>query len=221
MALEAGLSNLASQFALIQQEMSRDTTALFERGFLDLVSEIGQAKVSGTWVKTHFNSFEILGFPHNRLERIHSNILAWLLDPTESHGLGKEFLNRLIGLRFRFVVFGNEQISVSVESQDGSDRPDIIVQGDRWRLIIENKVDAPQGEKQTVRYVNRYGKMRDKTPYFLMVNPTNSSKPEDESFKVVTYTEIAAVLESLNTKAAEAASFFIGDFIEHVRRELA
>jgi hypothetical protein len=39
-----------------------------------------------------FNLFQVLGFEHGEIR--HSNVLAWVLDPTESHGLDSTFLKK-------------------------------------------------------------------------------------------------------------------------------
>ena len=41
-----------------------------------------------------FNIFEAIGL--TRREELHSNFLAFLLDPNKSHGLGTDFLSRFI-----------------------------------------------------------------------------------------------------------------------------
>lgn len=39
-----------------------------------------------------FNLFQVLRFEHGEIR--HSNVLAWLMDPLDSHGLGDLFLRR-------------------------------------------------------------------------------------------------------------------------------
>lgn len=221
LSLLAGLTNLVNGFSMLSQHEVRDKASQLEQSLLLLVSEIDLAKNQGKWIKSHFNSFDVLGFPHNRLERIHSNILAWLLDPTESHRFAYQFLQRLVGLKSRLRVRENETVSVWVEPQDRGDRPDIIVEGERWRVIIENKVDSLEGKEQTARYVARYIGKKDKVAYFIWIAPSHSRKPEDSTFQTVTYLEIADILKDLANSADENVSAFLCDIIEHIERDIA
>lgn len=41
-----------------------------------------------------FNAFETLGVVNTEIR--HSNVLAWLLNPRENHGIGDVFIKKLI-----------------------------------------------------------------------------------------------------------------------------
>ncbi len=55
-----------------------------------------------------FNLFSILRIDHAEIR--HSNVLAWLLTPGESHGLGPVFLRRFLSR----LLMDNEQSAVSL-----------------------------------------------------------------------------------------------------------
>jgi hypothetical protein len=59
-----------------------------------------------------FNPLKILKV--NELEIRHSNILAWLLDPNENHGLGQEFIKKFMGE----VILSNENIDLNMSIKD-------------------------------------------------------------------------------------------------------
>src|SRR5262245_46474983 len=55
-----------------------------------VVSELRVLRSTGR----EFNSFDVLRI--GRREYIHSNVLRWLLDPAESHGMSTRFLNQIL-----------------------------------------------------------------------------------------------------------------------------
>jgi len=93
-----------------------------------------------------FNLFRVLKI--ERAEIRHSNLLAWLLTPGESHGLGSMFLRRFLSR----LLLENEDVNVSFTPAKVELMPlddvevrrewlniDILVHsaGGKWTLIIE------------------------------------------------------------------------------------
>lgn len=111
---------------------------------------------------------EIVG--RDRSEHVYCNILAWLLSPDETHGMGDSFLRRFLavaGISHRGRVFSsNEQLAAAVKrevglpeaiisrpeevgsgkrkaaSRLGPPRIDVVVALDSLILLIEVKVEA-------------------------------------------------------------------------------
>ncbi len=129
-----------------------------------------------------YNIFRKLGFVAN--EDALSDVIASLLDPTESHGLGIKPLKKLfeylqeewketrhsdcienicnaLGRKGKF-------ISIHREKSEEFTRPDITVIGSDFAIFIENKVrggeetDHWTGERQTVRQGKALGKLADR-----------------------------------------------------------
>ena len=108
-----------------------------------------------------FNVFSALGV--TRKEVIQSRFLAYLLDPNEHHCQDSIFLDAFL-TRIGLPEIGTEEqikrVQVTIEhpagkSLGGKDRGrmDIVLfcQPD-WLVVIENKVDANEGEEQLPRY---------------------------------------------------------------------
>jgi len=108
-----------------------------------------------------FNLFRVLRI--ERAEIRHSNLLAWLLTPGESHGLGSLFLRRFLSR----LLMENQDVDVSLNPAKVELMPlddvevrrewhniDIIVRSTtgNWSLIIENKVKAKESPAQLQRY---------------------------------------------------------------------
>ena len=103
------------------------------------------------------NIFRILGIVRKEVVT-HSNFLSWVLDPTQNHGLGEEFL-------MRFIVsctgedninFSNKFKKISTEytsnSSSGGERIDILIELEDLVVCIENKIDASESPEQLGAY---------------------------------------------------------------------
>ena len=143
------------------------------------------------------NIFEILGVPRN--ENVHSNFLAWLLNPNESHGYGtfplQQFL-RLIALAAKTYPCNNK---ISIDSQfldklllgtktvasvsigrekwtSNKKRMDLVLEvrfeddSKTLPVIIENKVDSNEHDNQTNEY-HEWAKGKYETPLFVFLSP--------------------------------------------------
>jgi Trp operon repressor len=107
---------------------------------------------------SRFNIFRVLRAARHEIR--HSNMLAWLLTPDESHGLGDRFLRRWL---MRVVHNADEDtrrdldlpspIEIdaldleSVEVAREHDNIDLLIivrvmNGDSWTICIENKVES-------------------------------------------------------------------------------
>jgi len=91
-----------------------------------------------------------------RNEVRNSAVLAWWLDPWGSHGLGPVLLTELLHfMHWDYSI--DRSCRVRVESHpdgDRSNRVDIEIDDPGFFLIIEVKIDAPEGSKQLQRYCN-------------------------------------------------------------------
>ncbi|MCA9607409.1 MAG: PD-(D/E)XK nuclease family protein [Myxococcales bacterium] len=121
------------------------------------------------------SAFHILGIETREIS--HAALLAWLLDPHASHGMGSEPLRRFVLLAARMDATGSMLDAVDI---DQLDLADALTQTEQWIdvpgtdrrrrldilvsaalpgeadakpvLVIEYKVDATEGEDQTADY---------------------------------------------------------------------
>ena len=103
-----------------------------------------------------FNLFEVIGFQHQ--ENTHSKFLAFLLTPGESHGLQQDFLRGFIELANKSGLsfpadpdLGESVVTCEEHLAEAEGRLDIFIKIPKRKiiLIIENKVEASEGEGQT------------------------------------------------------------------------
>lgn len=183
-------------------------------GFIQLNEQISQ-----------FNPFEVLKLKGHEIR--HSNMLAWLLNPNESHGLGFDFLEqfalamtdspvesaetaaainefsrKLITTSHPFVKVEREP-----ESKDKK-RLDIKIlciweseTPEIFDIIIENKVYSKQGENQLKDYID-YEKKVNPTAKHIPVYLTldEDDEPTDPSYCHMTYIQIVMLLRKLIEK---------------------
>ena len=108
-----------------------------------------------------FNVFSALDICSDEM-RLHSRLLATLLNPEASHGLGNEFLKLFLialGLPEDYITYCKEQIverPIGEVTEATGGRIDIILEDRGHAVIIENKIYAGDQPNQLLRYHN-YG----------------------------------------------------------------
>ena len=108
-----------------------------------------------------FNVFSALDICSDEV-RLHSRLLATLLNPKANHGLGNEFLKLFLialGLPEDYITHCKEQIverPIGEVTETTGGRIDIILEDREHAVIIENKIYAGDQPNQLLRYHN-YG----------------------------------------------------------------
>ncbi|NQT03011.1 MAG: PD-(D/E)XK nuclease family protein [Planctomycetes bacterium] len=116
-------------------------------------------------LSARLSTFNILGVLRvEQAEIRHSNILAWLLDPQGSHGMGQAFLRRVMST----ILLENENIDIEltpahVELMNMIDievmrewkNIDLIAfsPSNKWVLLVENKIKAGATKRQLLKYI--------------------------------------------------------------------
>ncbi|MBZ0121181.1 MAG: PD-(D/E)XK nuclease family protein [Sandaracinaceae bacterium] len=122
----------------------------------------------------HVSAFHVLGI--ETWEKSHAALLAWLLDPRASHGMGVEALRRFLLLAAQQSgdsmldavdvdqldltdVIVETEVAITVPGSSKPRRLDVLVSATLLGIeqptpiaIIEYKVDADEGEEQTADY---------------------------------------------------------------------
>lgn len=155
-----------------------------------------------------FNLFQVLKFEYGEIR--HSNVLAWILDPSESHGLGESFLKKWL-MR---VIHEASDTAAPVEPIDIDAWQLLDVEMRRewrnidlllilrfakdapWVICIENKVNSTQHSDQLSRYRSIVeSEFRDvgRRIYFFLTK--NSETPDDTQFIPASYAQVHKVLK--------------------------
>lgn len=124
---------------------------------------------------------EIAGYPH--YENVCSNILAFFMDPEETHGLGSLVLDALMSVGNNDEAYEVVDGNVSVEREVNTDkgRIDILITSDDYAILIENKIHAgannPFDDYST--YLDHIANGREKHKFLLTLYPTNAGSNWD------------------------------------------
>lgn len=177
---------------------SLDVTSTWEVRYQAIRDEQHELRKEGRWVGGPRDLLGVLQKSHHEMS--HSAIVAWLLDPRMRHGLGDRFLSRLLTRCFpKFDAGDLSEAKTQTEVARGQGRADIVVWGERFTLIIENKVDAPEGDGQCEYYFRVFSD--EENPLFVFLTPEARS-PDLKSaealkaYRVLSYADIVRDLEA-------------------------
>ena len=171
-----------------------------------------------------FNIFDALSIV--RAEIRHSNFLAWLLDPNESHGLGDLFLRPLLMDIMRLA--GADQRPFSPVELDGIDLGNVTVRRE-WRHIdlliacddpqlvvaIENKVDSSEHSNQLERYRSIVDKEWPSHPKMYVFLTASGDEPSEDAWTPYSYADMHTCLVRTRRRNDATIGGDVAAFIDH------
>jgi len=209
------------RFLEYEQYNNSRITKEIKEGLILYAKAVNKLKQEGLWGKTKFYLFDALGMTNK--EEIHTNLLFWLLNPNESHGLDDKFLKKLIKKISDHEIDNIIIESIKKEKNFGKGgRIDIEIIGYNWILAIENKIKSHEKNNQTNKYEKYYQdiitKSKDisKNNLFLLYLTPNGEKATSDIFKSATYKQIREIIEELKSDFNDEAKFLITQFINHI-----
>ncbi|WP_454859435.1 PDDEXK-like family protein [Rhizobium binxianense] len=183
-----------------------------------------------TKVETYLNRFNpITTMRMERMEIRHSAILAWLLDPRETHGLQDKFLRTFLCEAMRGQGHMGSPTALEISQADLRDADvrrewqsiDIFIMLPRlnWVFIIENKFQSNQHEGQLAKYAERVTSIFEPYEGALKVRgiflTLYEEPPEDESFVPIHYSAICEILPNLLEQHSDTIRNDVGMFVRH------
>ena len=156
-----------------------------------------------------FNIFRVLRLQDHEIR--HSNVLAWLLDPNENHGLGDMFLRRWLMRVFHDAAPNHPSYLDPVEIDS---RPflsvnihrewahvDLLVEittnsNAKWVISIENKVWSTQHDNQLARYRDQVAAAFPEAKLHFIFLTIRDEAPEEGSYAIATYDQVREILET-------------------------
>ena len=171
----------------------------------------------------HFNPIKVMGM--EQMEIRHSNILGWLLNPRENHGLGDEFLKAFLCQ----AMLGETAMinSLTINNRNLADAnvyiewnhidlfievPDI---NEPWCFIIENKIRSTQSTNQLAKYRDkieeRYSTYKKGYIYLTL----NDEEPADENYSHIRYEQVVEIINNLLDQVKDTVSTRIFNFIKY------
>lgn len=184
----------------------RDLVGTWSTAFASIHEHYLCLVAAGDWVSGPGDLFSILGLA--RSELAHSAMIAWLLDPFGRHRLGDSFLRRFLGRTFPEVLERPFYVlAVEREVTRGDSRGDIVVWANTFTLVIENKVDAPEGIRQCDRLYERFSE--ETSPLFVFLSPSGrppitATADTAQFYRPISYKELQLMItETVDENSAE------------------
>ncbi|MBS7328209.1 MAG: PD-(D/E)XK nuclease family protein [Oxalobacter sp.] len=181
-----------------------------------------------------FNLFDILKI--SRVEIRHSNMLSWLLNPTENHGLGDSILRGFI----QYVVssFSDDADVFDTLLMDCHDfavhrewhNIDVLAVSDKKQFVlcIENKIDSEEHNNQ----LNRYRRQIEETypddkgyknkKMYIYLSPEGEEASDSDNWCSMSYSDVLNIIESARRKVKllPDAQLLIDNYIDTIRRDI-
>lgn len=181
--------------------------------------------------KDDVNIFDVLKATNTEIR--HSNILAWLLDPNENHGIGdsflKEFITKIVqrcseGMCNPFDVLLQDFYTYQIYRE--ANHMDIVLfsKEEKTAIIIENKIWSSESSHQLNTYLEQsrleYGDCTCLLYVFLTPEGYDSSNPE--KWVSLPYEDVINALESAvkEKRIASEVSLIVKNYINIVRKKI-
>jgi hypothetical protein len=169
-----------------------------------------------------------------RQETRHSAFLRWILDPSETHGLGPYFLRSFLKM-ISYQSSGTTSPNVfEVDSWDLTDATveqeseniDILIQSekDRFVVVIENKVDTREHSNQLRRYRSAIEKQYQDYKQLYVYLTIEGEIPSDDQYLPIDYAQLASLIDETIVRRGDQLSTevqtFLNQYVEMVRRHI-
>lgn len=176
---------------------------------------------------SRFNPLHVLKLKRHEIR--HSAVLAWLLDPGESHGLGARFIKDFLCEAIRGDI-GQSAISPMeiwrADLRGASVRTewlniDIFIHVPKygWAFIIENKFDSNQHSDQLSRYKHKVRRFYRSEGASLGIQgiflTLSEEEPEDKTYAQIQYENITEILERILKTSNMVIRDDVRQFLHH------
>jgi PD-(D/E)XK nuclease superfamily len=186
------------------------------------------------------NLMDILGVAHKELQ--HSNFLAWLFNPNESHNLGDFAVKEFIKLYFRENEFADLglQTKLSVFDFVHLDFDDLEIRREyknidlillsrksEFCIVIENKIYSGEGKGQLKKYreliETEYPEFKQKIYIFLSLFEQNITEEEQDYYVQLDYTHIVKLIEQviLQKSLKDKSRFVFEQYLQTLKSMLS
>lgn len=194
---------------LVTKRRTRDRELVerWEPAYLGAAAEQSALVQAGRWVGGPADLMGVLGV--GRRETLHSAAIAWLLGPGHRHRLGARMLTWMLERCFGETDLGNlRTVRIEREVARSTSIADIVIWAETFTLVIENKVDAPEGPDQCQRLYDDFSSEPD--ALFVLLSPkgrepvTATSAEAVAAWRTLSYPMLAAALRSALAETEQA-----------------
>ena len=176
---------------------------------------------------SRFNPIRIMRM--EGMEVRHSNILGWLLDPLETHGLGDRFLKAFLSEALKGESAKGRPTALDIVQADLRDievrrewqHIDLFLLSRRnnWAFIIENKFHSVQHNGQLAKYMQKVrsafepeeGQLEVKGIFLTL----HDEDPEDSSYASIGYDAVCELLPRVMAAEGKSLGQNVQIFLDH------
>ena len=211
---------MVSSLSLVAEPTALDERELLERFILNNEDLARLEESTG-----QFNIFEALGIVRQEIR--HSNFLAWLMNPAQTHGLGDSFLKgflfktsvkaRLLRIKTISPVDVDVWDLTETEIRREWSHIDILLveHAKKFVCVIENKIYSSEHSDQLCRYrCVVEAEFPDYTRHYVLLN-VSGEEPSDSYYVGVTYEEVCDVIERLLEMRASTIGDDVATALSH------
>jgi hypothetical protein len=186
---------------------------------------------------TRFNIFAALNAMD--YEARHSNFLAWLLDPSGTHGFETKFLHGFLSLIVKKMPKGSDAMKLysilrSVDGLNGANgvrefkRADllIVVRTQGFVCLVENKIHTGEHSEQLTRYRMMVEQEFPGYQHLFVFLTLRPEAPSDPAYIPLTYAELCGELKRLtavreSVPPAEALALLFHQYVDFIAGSVA
>lgn len=170
-----------------------------------------------------FNPIKIMRMEHKEIR--HSAILAWLLDPSETHGLGDEFLKSFLAQTLKGESKKGKPTALDISQSELRDTEvrlewehiDILIinTSHKWAFVVENKFHSKQHSDQLRRYREKIEKYFPGTSIRGIFLTLKDEDPEDNQYLPIKYEAVCELLSHLLQRYTSQLAPEVKTFLKH------
>lgn len=174
-----------------------------------------------------FNLFRVLRIEKHEIR--HSNVLAWLLNPRENHGLGDSFLRRFLSrMLLRNVESGLVDLPLSAATVELADLLDaevmreyrnidilVVSRTNELVLLIENKLGAKESPGQLRKYARRVASEFEGWTVIPLFLTLGGDEPSESDFAILSYEEVLDLVSQVVRQSQDRMPTGVSSFLSH------
>ena len=184
-------------------------------------------------ISNEFNVFDVM---HNARHEIrHSKVLAWLLNPNESHNVGRAFFDYFVrkiysvteAPEFLIATYLSDEAEIRVDTEIMKIDILVTVPSEKIAIAIENKTGSKEHDAQLIRYRNTLETIYKDCDgwrrfYFYLTPAGDPSKDDPENWSPISYEIIVEALKGTLSRmnSSNPAKQFVQHYCKMVEREV-
>lgn len=200
-----------------------------EKALKNFLLDIDCLNKVSPWINK-FNVFDVLKLENFEIR--HSNMLAWLLDPNENHGLGDKVLLGLIKFittkpdslsAYELCQLINNSYSFSVLREYNNIDILLVSHENKIVICIENKIYSGEHDNQLERYKEIVEtRFRGYKQFYLYLTLSGNKSSNPDVWFSISYTDMKTIIETAckHIELTAEVKLFINNYIEVIKRKI-